>query len=85
MPYIKKEDREPYDEVLDELLPSIFTKGELEYCVTKLMWRYMATRMWSYSDLHDAVYATIHAADEFRRRHLDKREDFAIEANGDVP
>jgi hypothetical protein len=84
MPYIKQEHRWKYDEALNNI-PPIETKGDLEYLVTKLMWIFMGTRMWSYSALHEAVYATIHAADEFRRRHLDAREDQAIEANGDIP
>jgi hypothetical protein len=84
MPYIKQEDRKRYNLSLDAI-PTILTKGDMEYCVTKLMWRYMGSRVWSYSALHEAVYATIHAADEFRRRHLDVREDRAIEANGDIP
>ena len=32
----------------------------------------------------ETAYACIHAGHEFQRRHLDKREDKAIEENGDV-
>lgn len=83
MPYIKKEQRSRYDEVLNHL-PKIETKGDLEYCIYKLMKHYMKDREFRYSNLHDTVYGCIHAGDEYRRRFLDKREDQAIEENGDV-
>lgn len=83
MPYIKQEKRNSYDEVLD-ILAQIEGKGELEYCVFKLMMLYMSTREYRYSTLHDCTYAVQHCADEFRRRYLDKRENDARESNGDI-
>lgn len=87
MPYIKPESRKILDDGLKKLefLPIPFeNKGELEYCVFKLMKMYMSTRENRYSNLHDCTYAVQHCADEFRRRFLDKREDEAIEENGDI-
>ena len=49
-----------------------------------LMRKYIDTRDFKYNELHNCVYASIHCADEFRRRFLDKREDEAREKNGDV-
>jgi len=83
MPYIKKEDRDKYDGALWEI-DEIETKGELEYCIFSLMNKYMSDKEYRYSNLHDCVYAAQHCADEFRRRYLDKREDEAIEQNGDI-
>lgn len=83
MPYIENARRQWFDRVLNEL-SEIPTKGDLEYCIFKLMKIYMSTREYRYSTLHDCVYAAIHCGDEFRRRFLDKREDSAIESNGDV-
>ncbi len=83
MPYIKESEREKYNEVLDELL-FIDSKGDLEYCIFKLMKIFMATRENRYSTLHEAVYATIHAGEEFKRRYLDVREDNAMKENGDI-
>ena len=83
MPYIKKELREKYDLILNQM-PDIDNKGDLEYCVTKLMHRFMKTREKRYSTLHEVVYAVMHCADEYRRRYLDKREDEARETNGDI-
>lgn len=83
MPYIYKDLRDQYDEALNKL-PTIKTKGELEYIIFKVMKLFMSTRSYRYSLLHECVYAAMHCADEFRRRFLDKREDAAREVNGDV-
>lgn len=81
MPYIK--DREQYDRILNQfgIIP---TKGDLEYCVFKLMKIFMKSKDYRYSTLHDCVYAIIHCGHEFERRFLDKREDQAIRENGDI-
>lgn len=83
MPYIKQDDRKEYDKFLKRC-PIIMNKGHLEYIVFSLMRKYMATRKYRYSILHDCVYAVQHCADEFRRRFLDKREDEARRTNGDI-
>lgn len=81
MPYIKE--RRKYDEVLNRL-SNIETKGDLEYCIFKLMKLYMKDKKVSYSELHNTVYAAIHCGDEYRRRYLDKREDEALNENGEI-
>ena len=83
MPYIEQEQRKKYNKVLNNI-ESIETKGDLEYCIYKLMCVYMSKLPRKYSNLHDTVYAAQHCADEFRRIHLDKREDEARECNGDI-
>ena len=83
MPYIKKELRGHYDIIIDNL-PKIENKGDLEYCIFKLIKKYMSTREYRYSNLHEAVYAAIHAGEEFKRRYLDLREDKAVIENGDI-
>ena len=83
MPYIKKVDREKFEKGLS-MLPYFENKGELEYVVFALMMKYMSTHEYRYSDLHDCTYAVIHAGEEFKRRYLDKREDQAINDNGDI-
>lgn len=83
MPYIKKEERTKFDIHLNKI-DKIATKGELEYCIYKLIKTFMKDKEYRYSILHDATYAPIHAGEEFRRRNLDKREDQAIQENGDV-
>lgn len=83
MPYIQKEDRSKFDEVLSNL-PMMKTKGELEYCIFKLMRQYQFFHGSRYAELHDCTYAAQHCADEFRRRFLDTREDVARQTNGDI-
>ena len=83
MPYIKLSDREKYDEFLNQIT-EITTKGDLEYCIYKLMKIYMINRDFKYSNLHDTVYSAQHCADEFRRNYLDKREEEAKKINGDI-
>lgn len=83
MPYIKNENRIIYNKIISSL-PKIETKGDLEYIVFSIMKKYMKTRDYRYSKLHDCVYAIMHCADEFRRRYLDKREDEARAVNGDI-
>jgi hypothetical protein len=83
MPYIAKELRDKYRNVLRNL-PDIETKGDLEYCVYWLLKKYMVNRPFKYTELHEAVYGVIHAGEEFKRQNLDKREDQAKEMNGDI-
>lgn len=86
MPYIKPEDRKKYLGILKaiEYTDSIENKGDLEFLVFVLQKKFMKTRESRYSTLHEAVYAVTHAAHEFERRYLDKREDQARQANGDI-
>jgi hypothetical protein len=85
MPHINAEQKMKYmylKQTIDNI--EIETKGDLEYLVYQLMKAYMKTRNRRYATLHDAVYATLHSAQEFKRLHLDKREDEAIEENGEA-
>ena len=85
MPYIDKEAREKFNNFrITASHLDIESKGELEYLVYVLMMEYMSQRESRYSPLHDCVYGVHHAADEFRRRYLDKREDKARQVNGDI-
>lgn len=83
MPYITPKERERYNTVLKHM-PDIKTKGDLEYCIFYLMKRFMETREYRYSTLHECVYACIHSGEEFKRRYLDKRENEALQKNGDI-
>jgi hypothetical protein len=85
MPYIDFPSRNKYISLFNLIQTfEIETKGDLEYLIFLLMKRYMQTRESRYATLHDCVYAAQHCADEFRRRYLDKREDQALQSNGDI-
>ena len=83
MPYIQQGERHYFDMGLGQIT-HIDTKGQLEYCIYKLMKTYMQGKIFSYSELHNTVYAAQHCADEFRRRYLDKRECAAKKENGGI-
>lgn len=83
MPYIEEKDRGKFNSHLRNIR-EIKTKGELEYCIFKLMTIYMDDKKISYNELHNCTYAAQHCADEFRRRFLDVRENKARETNGDI-
>lgn len=80
MPHIEQGNRPQFSAI--EKLPLMETKGDLEYCVARLMVRYMRLRERRYSTLHDCCKAVEHCAHEFERLYLDKREDQAIASNG---
>ncbi len=86
MPHINDLDKIKYNHIINSISSSqdIETKGDLEYLVYQLIKRYMHSRETRYSNLHDAVYGTIHAGAEYKRLYLDKREDEAIEQNGEA-
>jgi hypothetical protein len=84
MPYIDPGKREWFDATFFDIDFKIETKGELEYLIFRMMKRYMKDKEKNYTNLHNTVYSAIHCGDEFRRRFLDKREDFARKTNGDI-
>ena len=86
MPFINQGRRNIYKKLFKDIHSDIkiLEKGDLEYLVFKLMLQYMEDKEIRYSTLHDTVYAVIHAAEEFKRLYLDKREDQAIDKNGKI-
>jgi len=86
MPHITSLDKTKYNHIINAIFSSqiIETKGDLEFLVYQLMKKYMSSRPRKYLTLHDAVYGTIHSAEEFKRLHLDKRENEAISENGEA-
>ena len=83
MPYIEPELRPQYDKHLNQI-KIIHSKGELEYCIYKLMLIYTSDKPKRYANLHATAYAAKHCGHEFLRNFLDKREDKAKEDNGDI-
>jgi hypothetical protein len=85
MPHISYEDKMQYEKLINEIrITPIITKGDLEFLVYQLLKRYMMDREIRYSTLHEAVYGGLHACEEYKRLHLDKREDEAIKNNGEA-
>lgn len=83
MPYIKQEERPVFQDFAWKC-PALVNKGQLEYLITLLMINFMNSREHTYSNLHDCIYAVIHAAEEFKRTQLDPHEHEAELRNGSI-
>lgn len=83
MPYIPKFKRHSLD---DTPLGDMYfdTPGELNYCVTRLVTRYLACNGESYLTINDCVGALECAKLELYRRVAAPYEDLKIQDNGDV-
>ena len=81
MPYIKKENREIFENVV---LPGTATPGELNYFITRVCQQYIVDHGLNYQTLNDITGALENCKIEFYRRCASKYEDKKIEENGDV-
>ena len=84
MPYIPENRRPYFADELDACVDGIFQKGDLTFCVYYLALKVAQRRKMNYTQISSAISCLQDAADELRRRHLDKYEDGAIEMNGDI-
>jgi len=84
MPYIKQEDRERLDPLIEALLPNILTAGDLNYVITVLCHEIVAHKGQSYSLYNELVGVLECAKLELYRRKIAKYEDHKILENGDV-
>lgn len=87
MPYINKEDRELYDDVIDTLAYKLdscsWDEGHINYVITRLLKEAWAFRR-RYSMINRVIGAIECAKLEFYRRVAVPYEDEKIEENGDV-
>jgi hypothetical protein len=85
MPYIKREDRERLNPLIDLLEgQDIRNPGELNYILTMIVHRYLNQKPESYQMYNDAVGALEGAKLELYRRHVASYENEKIKENGDV-
>ncbi|MBT8763727.1 hypothetical protein KFV02_07255 [Desulfohalobiaceae bacterium Ax17] len=84
MPYIKKERRKVFDDLLEKLALEVQNEGELNYCIYKLASLVIDRIGQSYSNLSMCSSAMEHAKLEWYRRKLAPYEDKKIEENGDI-
>ena len=84
MPYIPQSERVKFDYSLNNLRP--ISKGQLTYCVYKLVLDFMskAGSDVSYAGISNAISALPDAEHELRRRILDPYEDAKRKENGDI-
>ena len=89
MPYIKKADREKFDETITQLANLMIYKsegwrsGDLNYVVSKLIWKLFDNdkRYQTANDIWGALNGVIM---EFYRRKVAPYEDEKIKENGDL-
>ena len=84
MPYIKKDDRKVFDECLYELSNTIWTEGDLNYCISTLLHLYLRREGLCYSNINGLMGVLECAKNEFYRRVAVPYEDKKIFENGDV-
>ena len=87
MPYIKKEDREFYDGIVNELADLISKRdvelqdGDMNYIITSLIKKIYAVK---YKDINRAIGMIECVKQEYYRRVAGPYEDEKIKENGDV-
>lgn len=84
MPYIKQVLRDEIDAAMIGVEHEIKTPGDLNYTLTKLALKYLASRGESYQTYNDIIGALEGAKLEFYRRSIAKYEDKKILENGDL-
>lgn len=91
MPYIKNEDKEKLNTLIQSACDNIEdlgryceNSGELNYTITKIIQGYFKARGGRYQQINDIVGALESAKAEFQRRIVGPYEDLKIMENGDV-
>jgi len=92
MPYIESERRKVYDPAINLIVDEMLiaddddqVKGELNYCIYKIILKYMGMRGHKYFRLQDFIFGVLGACqNELARRMLNPYEEKKIMDNGDV-
>jgi hypothetical protein len=85
MPYIKDEDKEKFDNGIEQIAAFINAKGDLNYVICELVGRLITRDGIGYTTISNWLDGVHGAEVELRRRILDRYEDYKIIGNGDVP
>lgn len=94
MPYIRKEERERYDETIDKITTLLLDKfpgdnsryfqvGDLNYIISSIVWELFDANV-SYTRGNELVGVLECVKQEFIRRKLNNYEDLKIKENGDL-
>jgi len=84
MPYIKKEDREKFDDDIKDLSSKIETEGELNYVITKLCFNWIKKKRLCYSVLNSVIGVLTCVIQEFYSRVVAPYEEEKVKENTDV-
>lgn len=84
MPYIEKKDRSVIDPIIEPILNTNLSSGELNYVITRLCLQYLANHKANYSTMNNIIGVLECSKQEFYRRIAAPYENIKITANGDV-
>jgi hypothetical protein len=88
MPYIKKERRKALEHIINELFEDLnsmgLNKGDLNYCITMLIKKWVETKGLSYDTLSDITGVLNDVKTEFERKVVAQYEDRKIQENGEI-
>ena len=89
MPYIKKEDRARFEQLVSDFSALCAAQrpnaGEMNYLITRLILEWMGDpQTWNYEKINTVSGFMTEALAEFRRRVVGPYENRKIEENGDV-
>ena len=84
MPYIKKEDRKVFDECLYELSNTIYTEGELNYCVSTLAHLLLERNGINYANINKMIGVLECVKMELYDRIANPYEKIKAAENGDI-
>ena len=90
MPYIKKDEREKFNSLIEDVIDALtnhgfnaVSPGELNYCISSIIWKIFKKNP-SYTLGNSLVGALECVKQEFIRRHLNPYEDQKVKENGDL-
>ena len=92
MPYIKEEDREKFDEIIEKFddlkkdLSPTLTSGDLNYLITKIIDSFLWRKGYhpKYQDYNDVIGVLECAKMELYRRQIAPYENKKMDESGDV-
>jgi len=85
MPYIKPENRLHINHYIENLVPYINSKGELNYTICEIVGQLILGSKISYTEISEWIDGVHDAEKELTRRILNSYEEIKITENGDVP
>jgi hypothetical protein len=85
MPYIKQDDRQFHDEHIERLSSAITNVGDLNYCITRLIMKFLLSKGLKYENINAVSGVLQKIQQEFDDRVARPYENLKIKQNGDVP
>ncbi len=84
MPYIKMEDREKFNDMIDSIASRVNSRGDLNYIITRLIHKYLKNTVINYDNLNACIGVLECAKLELYRVIAAPYENVKIIENGTV-